>query len=325
MRIQTPEQLKEICRIAGLDTVKVSAWETILDGEITTMYAIKGNALLRESDIKEIISGIEIAPISPLNRQSLPKTGLLAVPLIVDAHFGKRPLSGEYDAKEVYLDIVRRIAERLFVDRPDRIVFPIGSDLLHVDTAGQTTTLGTRLDTSTSNYNIAKDAISVVVSAVTLFSSIAPVDLIVLRGNHDSNSMTLLGAAFSAFFELHDNVTVNDSPGYRKYSDWGRVLICLTHGDKGNVDKLGSLVPVDVPELWGKSTYREVLCGHYHKRQKSVMLADESNGVYVVYTPSMSPADAWHDENGYVGSFRGSELRYYDRESLTASLLFKAG
>lgn len=322
MRIQTPEDLKTICKVAGLGNVRVTAWETILDGEITTMYSVRGSALLQENDIKEIISGINIEPILPSNPQNLPKTGLVCVPLVLDAHFGKRPLNGEYNAFDIYMGMITRMYNRMAVVHPDKIVFPIGSDLLHVDTAGQTTTLGTNLDTSSHNYTIAKEAISAVVNAINQFSAIAPVEVIVLRGNHDNNSMTLLGAAFSVFFSLHENVTVNDDPGYRKYSKWGEVLLGFTHGDKGNMERLGSLMPVDAPELWAGSKYREVLCGHYHKRQKSIMLADENQGVNVVYTSSISPADMWHDENGFVGSFQGGELRYYDQKSLIASFLF---
>jgi hypothetical protein len=320
------QELIEKFKFAGLGDVKISAWEQASkDGGVTTLYSVKGKALLRETDILNILSGVEIPPVSPPEIAFGNVYGsLLGVPLVVDAHFGKRPFMEDvYDASSAYRKVVDSAYSQMAKEGVSKILFPVGSDLLHVDTANQTTTMGTSVDMGETNFSMAKNAISAVVYAINLFSQLAPVEVMVLRGNHDSNSITIIGAALSVFFEHHPNVTVDDSPGYRKYSLWGKCLVGATHGDKGNLVRLASLPPIDVPELWGKSAYRELLCGHVHHRQDHVTFSMESKGVYVHYSPSISPTDQWHDESGFKGSFRGAELRFYDKESFIGNRLLR--
>ena len=65
----------------------------------------------------------------------------------------------------------------------------------------------------------------------------------------------------------------------------------------------------EYPEEWGKSSYREILTGHMHKRW-----SDEMNGVIVRICPALCPADKWHSDNGYVGNRRAAEAFVYDYE-----------
>lgn len=322
-RIKTPDDLKEIANIAGIGDVVVNAWEAqTSDGDIITLHQVKGKALLRPVDIAEILSDVSLTPISGDVPQKSMQTGLVAVPCLMDAHFGKQAINGTYNAKQVYLSVAERMYQQIAQLSPDKIVYPVGSDLIHFDTAGKTTTLGTKMEYEGNRFDITKDVISAVITTINLFANIAPVEVIVLRGNHDDHSMTIIGAALSAMFENHEAVSVNDSPGYRKYKLWHNVLLGFTHGDKGRLDRIASAMPVDVPELWSKAKYRELVSGHFHHRQHSITIAHESMGVFVRYEPSLSPTDRWHDDNVFVGSFQGAELLFYGKDSHFATFSY---
>jgi hypothetical protein len=319
------EMLKQVGQDVGLSNVIVNVWQNqSKEGEPMNLFQVKGRALLRPVDVQEILSAVKLVKIKGKKKSSKIKSGLIAVPCPMDAHFGKLALSGKYNAKKVYLDVIQQMANTLQNYNIDKIIFPLGSDLIHFDNAAKQTTRGTYIEVEGTRFDVAKDVISAAVTSINLLSTIAPVEVVVLRGNHDDHSMTLLGTAISAMFEMHDGVTVNDTPGYRKYTAWGECLIGFTHGDKGNLSRIASAMPVDVPELWGKSKYRELLCGHLHHRQSHITVAKEEIGIYVKFLPSLSPADRWHDDNAFVGAFQGAEMRVYDKSSLIATYSYKS-
>jgi hypothetical protein len=70
------------------------------------------------------------------------------------------------------------------------------------------------------------------------------------------------------------------------------------------------LMPVEVPELWAQSTYREIHCGDKHHKYD----AKEQAGVVVRILRSLAAADAWTYQRGFVGSMRAAEGFLWDKK-----------
>jgi hypothetical protein len=98
------------------------------------------------------------------------------------------------------------------------------------------------------------------------------------------------------------DVTVDNEPAQRKYVEFGRCMVLLTHGDKGKREDYPLLMATEQPAMFGRTLYREAHTGHLHQTK-----VQEYHGVRVRILPSLAGADAWHAENGYVGNIRAAE------------------
>jgi hypothetical protein len=61
-------------------------------------------------------------------------------------------------------------------------------------------------------------------------------------------------------------------------------------------------------ELWGKTSYREIHCGHIHGQKLK-----EQFGVKVRHLSSLCSTDAYHTLKGYIGNIRAAEGFLYTK------------
>lgn len=109
-----------------------------------------------------------------------------------DIHFGKltwREESGDdYDIK-IAREIVTSTLERLLSYAEhfgvERILFPFGNDFFNVDNIDNTTTHGTPQQEDTRWRKTFREGKRLAVSMIDRCLSIAPVDVLVIPGNHD--------------------------------------------------------------------------------------------------------------------------------------------
>jgi predicted DNA-binding transcriptional regulator AlpA len=234
---------------------------------------------------------------------------------IFDAHFGKlawAPESGEdYDlklAEKVYADAVIDLAAKAKGYAIDRVLLPVGNDLMHVDSAESATTRGTRVDSDGRYAKIFVAAQMAVVRAVETLRAIAPVDVIFVPGNHDRLSAFTLVRTIDAWFRNCDDVTVDSGPNPRKYFRYGNCLIGLTHGDRESPRDLPNIMAVERPKDWSETVCREWRLGHIHRsRVRESAGVETFQGVAVRWVPSLSGTDAWHHSHGYIGTRRAAE------------------
>ena len=72
------------------------------------------------------------------------------------------------------------------------------------------------------------------------------------------------------------------------------------------------------PEAWGRTKFREIHTGHYHKQQ-----LEEHNGVRVRILSALTPADDWHAAMGFVGTIRQAEAYVWSKaEGLLAQVYY---
>jgi hypothetical protein len=145
-------------------------------------------------------------------------------------------------------------------------------------------------------------------TAVDSLAETAPVDIVIVPGNHDRQTMYYLGEALEDWYWQDERVSVDNGPALRKYYQHGQNLIGLTHGDGLRPDKLPLLMATEAQQAWAATRWREWHIGHYHtKREFRYLPVDEHNGVRVRVIPSLCAADRWHYEKGFVQGVRAAE------------------
>jgi hypothetical protein len=232
-----------------------------------------------------------------------------------DLHFGK--LAWREEAGEDYdLSLAREAFERAVEDLVwkargfplQRILLPIGNDLLQTDNLAGTTTGGTPQDTDSRYVKAFRAARSALAWAIDRLATEAPVLVIVVPGNHDRLTSFHMGEVLAAQFAADPRVTVDNSPKLRKYVAFGVNLLGFTHGSEEKHADLPLIMAREEPELWSAAQHYEWHIGHLHKSKETRYTAGDSfNGVRVRILPSLCAADAWHYSKGYVGERRSAE------------------
>jgi hypothetical protein len=124
----------------------------------------------------------------------------------------------------------------------------------------------------------------------------------IVPGNHDRLTSWHLGDYLTTLYAKCPAVTIDNAPRLRKWWEWGLVMILWEHGDKGKVPDYGKIMAAEMPEMWGRTKWREAHTGHLHTRR-----VFEDKGYTVRMCPALRPSCAWSAENHHTGSIRASE------------------
>jgi hypothetical protein len=239
-----------------------------------------------------------------------PKSGYMLELNIADLHNGKLAWSGEtghesYDtriAESIHDAAVEALLQRTSAYQFDEIVLAVGNDLLHVDSRANQTTAGTPQDTDSRYYKVFLSTRRMTQRAIERCRKLARVRVVMVPGNHDRDSVWHLGDSLSCVYDGCKDVVIDNAPTQRKYVEFGKVLLMLTHGDKGKRADYPLLMATERPDMFGRTRFREAHTGHFHQTQ-----VQEWHGVRVRILPSLAGVDAWHAENTYTGNIRAAE------------------
>lgn len=257
-----------------------------------------------------------------------PKAGFIHEPgnvcaflSIFDQHFGKlawrKETNSDYDLKiaaDLFMAAGRELLHKVKGFNIEKIVFPLGSDFLHIDNTENTTAGGTQQDVDNRLPKIFEIAEQCVLQLIVECLAVAPVEVIFVPGNHDKTVSYYLARVVRAWFRDVEEVSVCTAPRSRKYVEYGVTLVGLTHGDI-KMDRLPLLIMDENKEALAGKEFLEWLTGHYHKKGEKMFHSGESFGSVVVKSiPSLGGTDAWHYEKGFVNSRRAAEIHLYDKE-----------
>lgn len=243
-----------------------------------------------------------------------------------DLHCGKlawdKEVGADYDvdlAKKVFLEALQNLAyQSVRCFGVEEFVLNIGGDFLHTNGSLNSTANGTIMNDVDSRYQkIFSKGLEILTEAVDFLSSFEDVNvkLYVVQGNHDLATSFYLGEAVKAFYKKNKNVEVINDPKIRKYYKYGVSSYMLTHGDCKE-DGLPLTFATEKPDYFASSLYRYIFLGHLHKTsRKSYLTENEVNGVVLRRLNSLSPTDAWHDSNNFVGAKRMANALVFDKEN----------
>jgi hypothetical protein len=241
---------------------------------------------------------------------------------LFDMHLGKLAYSAEtgesYDlkiAEELYMNAIYDLLAKASHLNIEKILFPVGQDLINSDGMIPETTAGTRQDNDSRYTKIYTTVSRILVSTIDMLRKCADVDIVIVPSNHDYASMFYIGEFLSAWYRNDKHVDVNNAPTQRKYYRYGKTLIGFTHGDQEKHDKLPLLMAREAQEDWAKVDFMQWHIGHLHKRRVTKYTdGDTFNGVEVRVLPSLSASDFWHTQKGYVKGNRMATGFVFDKE-----------
>ena len=241
----------------------------------------------------------------------------------VDLHVGKLAWGEEtgtdYDiriAERVFTAAIDDILERTKSYQITQIVFPVGNDLLQVDSPANTTTAGTYVDTDSRYIKSFRRARSITSWAIREMAKRAPVLVPIVPGNHDRITAFHLGEVLEAEFSDVPFVAIDNRPLLRKYHKFGTNLLGWTHGSEEKPADLPLLMANECPEWWSTTEHREWHVGHLHRSKETRYTAGDSfQGVRVRILPSLCAPDAWHYSKGFVHERRACEAYLYSYDT----------
>ena len=220
---------------------------------------------------------------------------------LFDLHYGQLSWAEEtgrdYDikiAEELFMKSVEYFANISRLYPIEKILFPIGNDFFNVNSKLNSTVNGTPQDEDTRYQKTYTNARRMLVKAIDYLQRIAPIDIIIVGGNHDQERSFMLGDSLYCWYHDCENVNVNNDPVKRKYYLYGKTLIGFSHGDNEKFEELPLLMATENKDNWALSDYREWHTGHLHKNE--IM---ERQNVRIRRIPSMVVNSAWASEKGY--------------------------
>lgn len=277
---------------------------------------------LSQANIRAVFDELEPPRLS---RRKYKPSSLMLEAGIYDPHFGKQAWADETGEVNYDLDIAERDYRAVIdglIGRVDayglafeRVLFPVGQDYFHIDTTHNTTTSGTQVDTDDRWQKIYKIGVESLIYAVEALRELAPVEVIYVPGNHDEMMSFFATLHLDAFFKGIEDVTVDTSPGRRKYRRYGSNLIGFSHGrdDRKRIEKL---MQVEAAADWGETTHREFHLGDLHHEQ-----AKEDGGIIFRRISAITATDAWHAERGWVGVRRKAQAFVWSRDAGLETIL----
>lgn len=197
-----------------------------------------------------------------------------------------------------------------------RILLPLGNDFFHCDNRTQNTSGGTHLLDVSSRWAEAWDVgCDVAINLVRLCLEFAPVDILIVPGNHDFQRSIFMGRVLKECFNHVPHVTVDHSPGTMKRFRWGRTLLGFAHGNPRNepYHKLGVEMMTRWPEDIPGTVHREWHVGDQHRMRSQAMTIEgfEEQSLRVRVIPSLCSPDFWHASNLYH-NIRAAECFLWD-------------
>jgi hypothetical protein len=235
-----------------------------------------------------------------------------------DLHIGKLAWApetnwGHYDvrlAEEAFTDAIDALVMRVQSqpEAVERVLFPIGNDLVQTDNLMGTTTSGTYVDSDSRYIKSFRRACALMQWAIDRLTQVAPVHALIVPGNHDRLTAFHVGDVLHAYYRQVAEVTIDNRPTLRKYVRYGTCLLGFTHGSEEKEADLPLIMANEAADEWPLTNHREWHIGHFHKmRERRFTAGDSFGGVRVRVLPALCAPDAWHAMRGYVGELRAAE------------------
>ena len=241
-------------------------------------------------------------------KYSKPKDPILYEISLPDIHYSKIT-DDSPDAIEIhYMKAIMDLHRKADGVEIDRFLLPVGNDGLNSEGYSRATTKGTPQQDSMLWRQSFRGYWHLVIKAIDYLAQFAPVDVLVVQGNHDFERMFYVGEVLDAMYHNNKNITIDNGLDARKYYEYGVNMIMFTHGDKEKTQELPLLIATEQPEMWSRSKFREVHCGHKHKEQ-----LNEYMGTKVRFIPSICGNDAWHKTQGYIGTLRCGQAYIWNK------------
>ena len=225
-----------------------------------------------------------------------------------DIHYGKITDEDPNAIERHYIQAIMDLHKKADGLEIERFLLPVGNDGLNSEGMSRATTKGTPQQDNMRWRESFRGYWNLVSKAIDYLAQFAPVDVVVVQGNHDFERMFYAGEVLAAMYHKNKNVNIDNGLNARKYYEYGVNMIMFTHGDKEKTNELPLLIATEEPEMWSRSKFREIHCGHKHKE-----MLNEYMGTKVRFIPAICGNDLWHKTQGYVGTLRCGQAYIWNK------------
>jgi len=200
----------------------------------------------------------------------------------------------------------------------DKIIIPVGNDFFNSDNSipFPITTKGTPQQEDMRWQKLFRQGRILLAHDLMIMKKLNPNAVIgvpVIPGNHDFQKSFYLGDALECMFLNDPQVVIDNSPNPHKYWHYGNTLIGFTHEAK-SLNRLGTTMQEEIPEMWFKSKYREWHLGHIHHSKKVELLTEEDRqSITFRWMRTLMPYDAWENTENYK-SQKGAEAFIWSKD-----------
>lgn len=198
-------------------------------------------------------------------------------------------------------------------EKVSRILYVAGNDFLNVNSEANTTAHGTPQDEDCRYHKSFETGLELLIRSINMFGQIAPVDVVIVKGNHDKERMSYLGIALKQYYRTIKYISVDSSPGFRKYYPWESNLIGLSHGDKENLADIPSIMAMEAKKYWAKAENFYFFHGHIHHEKKLFKDIEDIKKVQVEFDPSLVALNSWSKPKGF-GAVRKSKAHLFHKK-----------
>lgn len=228
---------------------------------------------------------------------------------IQDFHFGREPIDiAVKKYKHFTYSLINRVSGLYQIEK---FIFPVGNDLFNSDNGKYTTTKGTQQFDFNFWHETFEKGSKAVIEVITSMSRIAPVEVIMVPGNHDFEKNFYLGAVIEAWFRNDSNVAVDNKFAPFKFTQYGQCMIMYEHGELNPKDYF-VIMPTERPTMFAETKFREIHTGHFHKE----MLVDEMRGMKVRFIPSLATNSIWERFQGYSNLKTAQGFKWHRTQGL---------
>ena len=285
--------------IEETDVKSVKFWQN-MQGDHRFSVVVKGEDDLMAKAKIEIVELLEsYSPKVEADYKQVQDAVVYEISL-PDIHYGKYTGQTLDEAEEEYMNAIKELLVKAQGLNIERILLPIGNDGMNSEGYSRATTKGTPQQDSAEWQETFVGYCNLMVRAINYLAQSAPVDVVVVQGNHDYERMFYAGEFLRAFFLNDERVAVDNCFDSRKYYEYGTNMIMFTHGDKEKPANMPLIMATEQPMMFARTKFREVHCGHMHKE-----MVNEYRGIKVTFIPSICANDAWHKMMGYSAKRTG--------------------
>ena len=305
-------ELKEAISAQGLseDEVKsVKIWQT-MGGETRYSIVTRDGGKASQKFKDEFFEKLKTITPAPKRRKYTVKdiNPVVYEISLPDIHYGKETDEDVKTGEMNFMNTIKELHERASGLNIQRFLLPIGNDGMNSEGMRKTTTKGTPQSDSIDWQKSFIGYTKLIIDAANYLAEYAPVDIVIVQGNHDFERMFYAGEVLSAWFKNDQDVLVDNGLDSRKYYEYGVNMIMFTHGDKEKAAEMPLIMATEQPLMFSRTTCREVHCGHLHKE-----MVNEYRGIKVRFIPSICANDSWHKIMGYQ-SLRCAQAYIWNKE-----------
>jgi metallophosphoesterase superfamily enzyme len=313
---------------------EATSWECAnSEGQVTELHRVfvrlrpKAGPSVQEC-VEAMIAAAKREIRRPAVKKPVKRDGLWQVLPIGDLHMAKYAWrrttgDGDYDIDIAERRVKAAAGELLSIGdsyKPARRTIAFLGDVFHYDTPSGTTTSGTPLERDGRLQKMIEVACESLIGVVEQSALSCLTDVIVVNGNHDETLSWAFQRILAERFRSDRRVEVSMEYTGRQYANQGKTLLGFCHGHKAK-KKLPQIMALERPREWSGSVCREWHTGHFHSQAAEWQRPIETlSGVIVRTAPSLSAADDWHSENGFIGSRQAMETFIYRPEGGLAAM-----